>query len=208
LPTNTFFNLTEKKKNRVINAAIDEFSEKGYTKASITNIVNKAEIAKGSYYQYFEDKTDLYRYVLKKAIQKKLKYVKKELKDYNGNDFFKYWRKLNIAGLKYAEDNTKLAKIASQIVKNKNEEFYQSIIDEYKNMGVGFFERLLKIAIEEGEVREDINIEYTANLMYKASFFITDYFFEKKGLKQLDEFIPLIDNVIEIIEYGIKREGG
>jgi len=208
LPTNTFFNLTEKKKNRVINAAIDEFSEKGYTKASITNIVNKAEIAKGSYYQYFEDKTDLYRYVLKKAVQKKLKYVKKELKDYNGNDFFKYWRKLNIAGLKYAEDNTKLAKIASQIVKNKNEEFYQSIIDEYKNMGVGFFERLLKIAIEEGEVREDINIEYTANLMYKASFFITDYFFEKKGLKQLDEFIPLIDNVIEIIEYGIKREGG
>jgi len=208
LPTNTFFNLTEKKKNRVINAAIDEFSEKGYTKASITNIVNKAEIAKGSYYQYFEDKTDLYRYVLKKAIQKKLKYVKKELKDYNGNDFFKYWRKLNIAGLKYAEDNIKLAKIASQIVKNKNEEFYQSIIDEYKNMGVGFFERLLKIAIEEGEVREDINIEYTANLMYKASFFITDYFFEKKGLKQLDEFIPLIDNVIEIIEYGIKREGG
>ncbi|HKL13968.1 MAG TPA: hypothetical protein VJ907_10210, partial [Halanaerobiales bacterium] len=116
--------------------------------------------------------------------------------------------KLNIAGLKYAEDNIKLAKIASQIVKNKNEEFYQSIIDEYKNMGVGFFERLLKIAIEEGEVREDINIEYTANLMYKASFFITDYFFEKKGLKQLDEFIPLIDNVIEIIEYGIKREGG
>ncbi len=208
MPTNTFFNLTEKKKNRVINAAIDEFSEKGYTKASITNIVNKAEIAKGSYYQYFEDKTDLYRYVLKKAIQKKLKYVKKELKDYNGNDFFKYWRKLNIAGLKYAEDNIKLAKIASQIVKNKNEEFYQSIIDEYKNMGVGFFERLLKIAIEEGEVREDINIEYTANLMYKASFFITDYFFEKKGLKQLDEFIPLIDNVIEIIEYGIKREGG
>ncbi|HKL13388.1 MAG TPA: TetR/AcrR family transcriptional regulator, partial [Halanaerobiales bacterium] len=95
MPTNTFFNLTEKKKNRVINAAIDEFSEKGYTKASITNIVNKAEIAKGSYYQYFEDKTDLYRYVLKKAIQKKLKYVKKELKDYNGNDFFKYWRKLN-----------------------------------------------------------------------------------------------------------------
>ena len=208
MPTNTFFNLTEKKKNRVINAAIDEFSEKGYTKASITNIVNKAEIAKGSYYQYFEDKTDLYRYVLKKAIQKKLKYVKKELKDYNGNDFFKYWRKLNIAGLKYAEDNIKLAKIASQIVKNKNEEFYQSIIDEYKNMGVGFFERLLKIAIEEGEVREDINIEYTANLMYKASFFITDYFFEKKGLKQLDEFIPLIDNVIEIIEYGIKKEGG
>ena len=208
MPTTTFFNLPEEKKKRVINAAVDEFAQNGYTKSSITRMVNKAEIAKGSFYQYFEDKEDLYRHILKKAVEKKFKYVQKELNDYEGDDFFEYWRRLNIAGLKYAEDNIKLAEVASDIVKNKDQKFYRSIIDEYKNLGEGMFERLLKKAVEAGQVRKDINITYTAGLLYRASFFITDYFFEKNELKQLDEFIPLIDNVIEIIQYGIKKEGG
>ena len=208
MPTTTFYNLPDEKKKRVIKAAIDEFAQKGYTKASITRIVNKAEIAKGSFYQYFEDKEDLYRHILKKAVEKKFKYVQKELNDYEGDDFFEYWRRLNIAGLKYAEDNIKLAEVASDIVKNKDQKFYRSIIDEYKNLGEGMFERLLKKAVEAGQVRKDINITYTAGLLYRASFFITDYFIIMKDIKQLDEFIPLIDNLIEIIQYGIKKEGG
>ncbi len=208
MPTTTFYNLPQEKKKRVINAAVDEFAKNGYTKASITRMVNKAEIAKGSFYQYFEDKEDLYRHILKKAVEKKFKYVQKELNDHEGDDFFEYWRRLNIAGLKYAEDNIKLAEVASDIVKNKDQKFYRSIIDEYKNLGEGLFERLLQKAVEAGQVRKDINITYTAGLLYRASFFITDYFFEKKDIKQLDEFIPLIDNLIEIIQYGIKKEGG
>lgn len=208
MPTTTFYNLPDKKKNRIVKAAVEEFAQNGYTKASITRIVNEADIAKGSYYQYFEDKEDLYKYILKKAVEKKLKYVKEELNDFNEGDFFEYWRKLNIASLKYAEANFKLAKVASNFVKNKKQEFNSLIIDEYKKLGLDSFERLLKRAVEEGDVRKDINISYTAGLLYKASFFITDYFFEKKNIKQLDEFIPLVDNIIEIIQYGIKKEGG
>ena len=70
MPTTTFFNLPEEKKKRVINAAVDEFAQNGYTKSSITRMVNKAQIAKGSFYQYFEDKEDLYRHILKKAVEK------------------------------------------------------------------------------------------------------------------------------------------
>jgi len=208
LPTNTFFNLTKEKKERVINAALDEFADKGYTNASITNIVNKAEIAKGSFYQYFEGKDDLYKYILKKAVDKEIKYIEKELESFDGEDFFDYWRRLNIAGIKYTRENKKLAKIAADIANEKNGKIYQSVIEKYKGFGEEIFETLLKDAVKSGEVRKDINIEYTAHLLYKASFFITDYFYENQDLNQLNEFIPLIDNVINIIEHGIKKEGG
>lgn len=208
MPTNTFFNLTNEKKERVINAALDEFADKGYTNASITNIVNKADIAKGSFYQYFEGKEDLYKYILKKAVDKEFKYIEKELENFEGKDFFDYWRKVNIAGIKYTQENKRLAKIAADIANEKNKKIYQSIIENYKGFDEEVFEKLLKNAIEKGEVRKDINIEYTAHLLYKASFFITDYFYENQDLNQLDEFIPLIDNVINIIEHGIKKEGG
>ncbi len=208
MPTNTFFNLTKEKKERVINAALDEFADKGYTNASITNIVNKAEIAKGSFYQYFEGKDDLYKYILKKAVDKEIKYIEKELESFDGEDFFDYWRRLNIAGIKYTRENKKLAKIAADIANEKNGKIYQSVIEKYKGFGEEIFETLLKDAVKSGEVRKDINIEYTAHLLYKASFFITDYFYENQDLNQLNEFIPLIDNVINIIEHGIKKEGG
>ena len=48
----TFDNLSEKKKQRVINACIEEFSEHGYELGSMDGIIKRAEISKGGLYQY------------------------------------------------------------------------------------------------------------------------------------------------------------
>lgn len=64
MPTNTFFNLPEEKKNKIIKAANKEFARVPLEQASIKNIVEDAEIARGSFYQYFEDKQDLFEYLM------------------------------------------------------------------------------------------------------------------------------------------------
>lgn len=66
LPTQTFFNLPEDKKKRLIAGAMKEFSAKSLNEASISNIVKNAKISRGSFYQYFEDKKDLYFYLIGK----------------------------------------------------------------------------------------------------------------------------------------------
>jgi AcrR family transcriptional regulator len=68
MPNSTFYNLPLEKQNRIINSAIDEFISKPYTKTSIDRIVKNAEIPKGSFYQYFEEKKDIYLYVLEHEI--------------------------------------------------------------------------------------------------------------------------------------------
>ncbi len=60
----TFLNLSEEKKERIINAALEEFSLQSFSDASITNIVKKAEISRGSFYQYFGNKENLYNYLV------------------------------------------------------------------------------------------------------------------------------------------------
>lgn len=60
MPTKTFFNLPQKKRDRILKAAEKEFGRVPLYKASISNIVKEAEIPRGSFYQYFEDKEDLY----------------------------------------------------------------------------------------------------------------------------------------------------
>lgn len=60
MPKNTFYHLPEKKQQRLLDAASIEFSRSTLKDASIANIVKLAEIPRGSFYQYFEDKEDLY----------------------------------------------------------------------------------------------------------------------------------------------------
>lgn len=60
----TFQNLNENKKNRIIDAALVEFSTRPFNEASITNIVKNADISRGSFYQYFGNKENIYKYLV------------------------------------------------------------------------------------------------------------------------------------------------
>jgi len=64
LPKQTFFNLPEEKQETLIQAAKNEFSRVPLNEASIANIVKNAQIPRGSFYQYFEDKEDAFFYLL------------------------------------------------------------------------------------------------------------------------------------------------
>ena len=56
----TFLRLPEEKRARVLNAAWDEFTTVSFAKASVNRIIRAAGIPRGSFYQYFEDKSDLF----------------------------------------------------------------------------------------------------------------------------------------------------
>ncbi|QDX94199.1 TetR/AcrR family transcriptional regulator [Brevibacillus laterosporus] len=64
MPKQTFFNLPNNKKETLINAAMKEFSRVPLFEASISNIIKDAGIPRGSFYQYFEDKEDVFFFLL------------------------------------------------------------------------------------------------------------------------------------------------
>ena len=63
MSTETFLRLPEEKRERFIDAAWAEFARTGFAETSIANIVKGAGIARGSFYQYFTDKDDLFDYL-------------------------------------------------------------------------------------------------------------------------------------------------
>lgn len=60
----TFQNLEYLKQQRIINAALKEFAEKGYEQASTNQIVKNAGIGKGMLFYYFKNKRELYLYLI------------------------------------------------------------------------------------------------------------------------------------------------
>ena len=65
MPKETFLKLPEEKKHKIMKAAKKEFERVPFEQTSIKNIANEAEIARGSFYQYFESKEDLLRIYFK-----------------------------------------------------------------------------------------------------------------------------------------------
>ena len=64
MPMDTFLRLPEEKRNRFLNAAWKEFTRTSFADVSINKIVHQAGIPRGSFYQYFADKRDLFLYLI------------------------------------------------------------------------------------------------------------------------------------------------
>jgi len=67
--TETFLRLPEEKRHRFLEAAWEEFIHVPFAEASINKIVMRARIPRGSFYQYFTDKEELFFYLLRGILQ-------------------------------------------------------------------------------------------------------------------------------------------
>lgn len=67
MSSETFLRLPEEKRNRFLDAAWEEFTRVRFAEASINQIVRRAGIPRGSFYQYFVDKEDLFSYLLEEV---------------------------------------------------------------------------------------------------------------------------------------------
>src|SRR6056297_1589048 len=206
MPKSTFTNLPQEKKDRIIDAAIDEFANNNYHKASITNIIEKANIASGSFYQYFENKEDVFRYLINIVGQRKLDYLDQEIMQRPDEiNFFVLLKKLYQGGLEFAKDNPRLLSIGNNVV-NNNCEVCNKIMEDLKPQSDEFFKRLIRLGIKRGDLKEDIDVEFTAKFLTNINYSLSDYFYTKEGLNE-NAMVP-VEALIEIIKDGIKPKRG
>ena len=100
MPKQTFYKLADAKKRSFLSEAYKEFALHSFEGASITNLVKTLGIAKGSVYQYFDDKEDLYNYLVTDAYRQLSQLVDRACA-YNGEDFFDWYTKLLMVEVKF-----------------------------------------------------------------------------------------------------------
>jgi len=93
-----YYSLETKKQERIINAALKEFARNGYDKASTNEIVKEAQISKGSLFNYFNNKKELYLFLFD-YVAKVIEQIYEEV-DWNEPDFFERMRQLGLVKFK------------------------------------------------------------------------------------------------------------
>lgn len=141
MPKATFFNLNNTKRENIEKAIEEEFGRTTFEKASISNIIEKAKIPRGSFYQYFEDKEDAIKYIVQKYMEKEKEKIRKLLIEANGNIF---------------EATIKIFEYMIESVKEKDQfNLYRNIMEELKKNNINIFQEEKK----QGNIEEIIDIE-------------------------------------------------
>ncbi len=211
MPTDTFFNLPAEKREKIIDAAIAEFAEYPFKQASVARIVEQAVIPRGSFYQYFVDIKDLYQYIFQLSGQKKLEYLHQHMSDMltnNGDaDVFQQIRDLYIAGLKFAGEYPRLARIGSRFFKEDND-LKREIMGDLEQKSDDFFGALLGQAQQRGEIDATVDVRAASFMFFTLNFAITDHLLAQSdpnsdSILDTDAFMEMVDQMLYILKNGM-----
>lgn len=175
-----FNNLKPEKQKQIINAAIKEFVRNGFEKASTNEIVKRANISKGSLFNYFNSKKDLYLYLIEYS-SKAIVNLNEEI-DLSETDLFKRIERVALQKFyvqqKYPQAFEFLASTEQEesvevkdIIKQRLNPIYNQAINKlYKD-------------IDYSKFREGVDIEKAIEILNWTMFGVGE-----KGLKELFTF--------------------
>ena len=188
-----FKNLKLEKQREIINAALKEFSRNGFDKASTNEIVKNSEISKGSLFNYFISKKELYIYLLDYGVR----IIEKLFDEINLNevDIFNRIGNIGMQKLQIYQECPYIFEFLSSSQVEESKEVKDIIgkrVDNIYNNGL----KKMYEDIDYSKFRDDIDIKKSIEILNWTMFG-----FGEKVIKQIDIF----GDSSEFMEKAIKE---
>jgi AcrR family transcriptional regulator len=211
MPKQTFFNLPQEKRETIMNAAVEEFAEFGLENASTNRIVKNSGIAKGSFYQYFEDKQDVFMHLLAVIEQKEMEFFRDKPPPDHNMDTFHFFRWMVKTGMEFGLSHPRMIQAAWRVLLGEGL-YYGEAFAQYRQKTKQALTQMITQAIERGEVDPSVDVELAVMVMETWSNAITTYVLNE-GVKQKDilkwmrspRTQETIDKLLYVMEYGLRK---
>jgi len=193
MPSKTFMNLSEEKKEHLLECAKQEFTKHTLIDASINKIIQDAGISRGSFYQYFADKQDLYFCVFDKTKQVIIEGINNQTEQETdlSNAFLKIYDFLY-----------------HYIVDSNSEEYYKNVMitlhkSEIKPDNLFFDGRVLEDLKRRCHVETPAKLELLNIMIFTITKFVIDSLKEKENQKEIRSKLK---QLLEIYKNGYLKE--
>ncbi len=203
MPTKTFHNLDLDKQNRIIEAAFNEFAKMPYEQVKLSEIIRNSNIPRGSFYQYFEDKFDLYKYLFTIISNKKVEYMGDILPNPDKTPFLELFRELYIRGLQFAVENPIYYR-AFKFLFDSRGEVYNQLIGDGLELAKDFYINYVETDKSLGRIRKDIDSELLADLFIDATTHIAFDELAKTDTIDQEKMLKKVDGLLQILKKGIE----
>lgn len=216
MPHRTFFNLPAEKREQIVKIAIEEFAANDYDGVSITRIVARASIAKGSFYQYFVDKEDLFAYLLGLLVEAKTRFLSLDHPDPQHVGIFAYLRWMAEVAVAFELAYPELSQIGRRSLDAGP---YPKQFDaQARAASTQFYRRLVEVGKEQGDIDPALDGSLAAfifeTIMNSLGKYILNLVAEAGAAREHDsqalferaEVKEAFTRTISILERGMSRE--
>jgi TetR/AcrR family transcriptional regulator len=164
MPRPTFFNLPEEKRQAFLSAAIDEFAENDYQSVSISRLLANLGIAKGSFYQYFEDKRDLYFFLIDFVMKERMDFIQKQSGNEKETDFLQYIQELLEIGIRFDFAYPKHGQLIYRTL-NGNGSMQNESVGQFKASLLDYQREIIALGVSMGIIDPDLDPELMARFL-------------------------------------------
>lgn len=213
MPKQTFYNLPETKRKAIMEAAESEFAQKGYDLSSIQQIIRTSGIPRGSFYQYFEDKEDIFGEVMYEISVRKLDFMRPLLDQQEEFGLFDWMREIIKWGVEFGLRDPAAFKIGKDLFASKTldkslfiKDMQERLYARHQLTPEMFFMQAVQVSQERGEISRDYPLEmvmlFIQGMMDKLSEW---YWLQISGGETSDRLDQLLDQMLSILQYGISK---
>lgn len=200
MPKSTFYNLPYEKRKKIIEGAKKAFSQKHYNKVTINSIIQYAQIPKGSFYQYFDNKDDLFKHIFQDiGIDKKNQLIDEINKSHNLKFSDLMIRVIARSNQFETRDKT-LIDLKDRFLKECPQELKNEILFKLMPKTMDLFHSIISIYMKTGEFRDDFNIKTAAFILTSTVLNIDKYNLEKEN-----NHGEVFKNVCDLLEIGMRK---
>jgi len=144
-------------------AAREVFLEKGFNRASVSEIAAKVGVVEGLVYSYYPSKRELLNSVLRGMYEPLIRDLEEKFSRLQGvrsRMRFLIWRHMRV----YVEEPN-LSRLVLHEVRT-GPEYFQSVLHDLHVRYTAFLLRTVQEAIEDGELRPDTDVELLRSMVY------------------------------------------
>lgn len=197
---------SEERKYQILLCARKLFSERGYYQTQISDIQEEAGVARGTIYQYFENKEDLFLTVLE-TLYSDWKNMLSEQPANMADEFstgFKVFKYKIKQTLDFFIANPDYCDILLRVGLGLGGNF-DSVLSKFQKQILELVTDYLVKGIEMNRIRPDIDIDLTGNMVGGALLRICFHYVVTKKLKEVDSD-RLAEEFVKVYALGIFSE--
>ena len=191
------------KKERIIKAAIDVISERGFFKSTISTIAKEADVADGTIYTYFKNKEDLLIQSFEYVLDIILNEIKEELD--KENDYLKKVWIIIYGHINFMQEHKDLANFL-QIQLRQSKRDIRLKIKEIMRQYYRIIGEILKNAVRDRVIRDDVNIKVIGHMIFgTVDEIVTSWVLSEKDCNLTDKAEDIFKLIVSAIALPEKR---
>ncbi|MBQ8950222.1 MAG: TetR/AcrR family transcriptional regulator [Eubacterium sp.] len=153
MPDKIFNGLDSEKQERILDAALKEFAEYGFDNGSTNRIVKECGISKGSLFKYFENKEELYFYLIDIVSARMVEETKVEVSKMS-EDLYERVIEYSVAEISWYISNPVMGRFLIGVASETGSEIGRKIMERYGAKSTDIYEELLK-GVDMSEFHND-----------------------------------------------------